>query len=119
MKKEQTQSEWKNKIYNYALLDAHTNRSYKNAIFSFKRAQIIDKEKGISNKYYWDKEKEDYKQSPLPIISAFVPPCTQNVFKLAYSTNPESFSEWKQHDAEMYRDEMVRLFDKYITKNEK
>ena len=119
VKKEQTQSEWKNKIYNYALLDAHTNRSYKNAIFSFKRAQIIDKEKGISNTYYWDKEKEDYKQSPLPIISAFVPPCTQNVFKLAYSTNPESFSEWKQHDAEMYRDEMVRLFDKYITKNEK
>lgn len=45
VKKEQTQSEWKNKIYNYALLDAHTNRSYKNAIFSFKRAQIIDKEK--------------------------------------------------------------------------
>lgn len=119
VKKEQTQSEWKNKIYNYALLDAHTNRSYKNAIFSFKRAQIIDKEKGISNTYYWDKEKEDYKQSPLPIISAFVPPCTQNVFKLAYSTNPESFSEWKQHDAEMYRNEMVRLFNKYITKKEK
>lgn len=119
VKKEQTQSEWKNKIYNYALLDAHTNRSYKNAIFSFKRAQIIDKEKGISNKYYWDKEEENYKQSPLPIISAFVPPCTQNVFKLAYSTYPESFSEWKQHDAEMYRDEMVRLFDKYITKNER
>lgn len=119
VKKEQTQSEWKNKIYNYALLDAHTNRSYKNAIFSFKRAQIIDKEKGISNTYYWDKEKEDYKQSPLPIISAFVPPCTQNVFKLAYSTNPESFSEWKQHDAEMYRDEMVRLFNKYIIKKEK
>ena len=119
VKKEQTQSEWKNKIYNYALLDAHTNRSYKNAIFSFKRAQIIDKEKGISNTYYWDKEKEDYKQSPLPIISAFGPPCTQNVFKLAYSTNPESFSEWKQHDAEMYRNEMVRLFNKYITKKEK
>lgn len=119
VKKEQTQSEWKNKIYNYALLDAHTNRSYKNAIFSFKRAQIIDKEKGISNTYYWDKEKEDYKQSPLPIISAFVPPCTQNVFKLAYSTNPESFSEWKENDAKMYRNEMVRLFNKYITKKEK
>lgn len=111
---QETILEWKNKIYNFALLDAHTNRSYKNAIFPYKRSEIIDKEKGIRHSYQWDKKEKKFVSSPdNSADSAFVPPCTQNVFKFAYSRNPESFQEWGKNDADMYRKEILRLFVKY------
>lgn len=111
---QETIPEWKNKIYNFALLDEHTNRSYKNAIFSYKRSEIIDKEKGIRHSYKWDKIEKKFVTSPdCCAESAFVPPCTQNVFKFAYSRNPESFQEWGKNDADMYRKEILRLFVKY------
>ena len=39
--------EYKNRIWNYTLLDSSTNRSYGNALFSGKRRVIIGKDKGV------------------------------------------------------------------------
>ena len=41
----------KNKIWNFTLLDATTNKEYGNQIFPFKRALIINKMNGIKKKY--------------------------------------------------------------------
>ncbi len=104
--KEWSQSE-KNQLKNYCLLDAGTNRSYGNAIFSAKRRIIISKDKGVlltipslsrSGKdidwHDWSRERK--------ITSAFVAPCTRNVFLKYYSTVCGDNNYWTPEDAESY-----------------
>ncbi|MEK5489821.1 DUF262 domain-containing protein [Paenibacillus sp. FSL R7-0297] len=65
---------------NLALLDCHTNRSYKEAQFLDKRKIIIEREsKGL-----------------------FVPLCTKNVFLKVYSKNLDDMDVWHEKDKAEY-----------------
>jgi hypothetical protein len=79
------------------LLDASTNRSYGNAIFPAKRRVIIGKDQG--KKIYIDDnlEVKDDKGA-----TAFIPPCTANVFMKYYNPVTNNLREWDKKDAEAY-----------------
>lgn len=61
-----------NDISNLTLLDASTNRSYKNAVFPIKRKVILSRDK----------------------TGTFVPICTKNVFLKYYNADIEQMSFW-------------------------
>lgn len=94
----------KNRIWNYALLDSSTNRSYGNAIFSGKRRIIIGKDQGKllaipklkkDNILDMGEEKD--------ATSSFVPPCTKQVFMKYYSAALGDSNYWdKEIDAPAY-----------------
>lgn len=67
-------------INNLVLLDAHTNRSYKNAVFPIKRSTIIEREKA----------------------GVFVPISTKNVFMKFYSDDVSQMSFWGEKDKDLY-----------------
>ena len=111
------QEEWsqmeKNRIWNYALLDSSTNRSYGNSIFSGKRRIIIGKDKG--------------KQIPIPKLSksgkliiceesnadsSFVPPCTKQIFLKYYSPTADHSNYWTKLDAEAYLEDIRECLKK-------
>lgn len=107
----------KNRIWNYVLLDYSTNRGYGNAIFAAKRQHIRNKECGIIHTAVWNKEKAivEIKKDPAP--SAFVPPCTKDVFMKSYSQVPGNPMEWTKGDAEAYLKHINDLFDWFKTYN--
>jgi hypothetical protein len=86
----------KNKIWNFVLLDAGTNRGYGNAIFPTKRRTIIEKESGKELK----KDGTGFEDGPI----AFVPPVTKNVFLKYYTKKIDSLTMWTEQDAEGYRE---------------
>ena len=75
-----------NGLGNLTLLDAETNRSYKNALFAVKRKKIIERDKG----------------------AVFIPVCTKNVFLKMYSnkTGLQKMQRWDAIDAECYLNEI-------------
>jgi len=75
----------RNNISNLVLLDAGTNRAYKNAFFPIKRTIILDKIKRGS----------------------FVPIGTQNVFLKAYSRRFDNIMFWTKDDAKDYLNAVV------------
>lgn len=81
-----------NDISNLALLDAETNRSYKNAFFPVKRRTIIERDKG----------------------AVFVPVCTKNVFLKLYSNNPTNMIRWSEQDRNEYLEELRRMLADFI-----
>jgi hypothetical protein len=81
-----------NDISNMALLDAGTNRGYKNSIFPIKRRTIIDKEKA----------------------GAFIPPGTRNVFLKFYNDNVEQMSFWGPDDRQAYLENLKTILSEYI-----
>jgi len=103
----------KNKIWNYTLLDRSTNRSYGNAIFSAKRRIIIGKDKGVllpipklsrDKKLNFGEEKE--------ADSAFVPPCTKNVFMKYYSPTIGDNNYWtRETDAQGYLNDIIACLE--------
>ena len=96
--------EEKNRIWNYALLDSSTNRSYGNSIFSGKRRVIIGKDKGkriAIPKLTRDGRMEFTKE--IDATSSFVPPCTKQVFMKFYSAAAGDNNYWtKEIDAPAY-----------------
>lgn len=96
--------EEKNRIWNYALLDSSTNRSYGNTIFSGKRRIIIGKDQGkllAIPKLKRDGTLEIGEESDAH--SSFVPPCTKQVFMKYYSASLSDFNYWdKETDAPAY-----------------
>lgn len=88
----------KNKIWNFVLLDAGTNRGYGNSIFATKRSCIIGKDQG---KTYCvnDNLEIDSKNGSI----AFVPPVTKNVFIKYYNTTVNNLLEWSESDAKYYK----------------
>lgn len=70
----------KDHISNLALLDATTNRSYKNAMFPIKRKQIIEND----------------------MNGIFIPICTKNLFLKFYSKKMGDVMNWNQKDADDY-----------------
>lgn len=94
----------KNRIWNYALLDSSTNRSYGNTIFSGKRRIIIGKDQGkllaipkLKKDGTLDMGEEK------DATSSFVPPCTKQVFMKYYSASLGDSNYWdKKIDAPAY-----------------
>ncbi len=79
----------KDVIENLALLDASTNRAYKNAIFPAKRRRILNN-------------------------GQYVPPLTEAVFAKRYSTNAAQMRYWGRDDAANYRETMKQMFDQFM-----
>lgn len=78
-----------NDLSNLTLLDAGTNRSYKNAIFSVKRNKIIERDKqGI-----------------------FIPICTKNVFLKYYSDDLSKMYMWTNTDRKKYYEEIEKTLN--------
>ena len=99
---EWTQEE-KNQLWNYALLDSSTNRSYGNSIFSGKRRVIIGKDKG--KLIAIPKLTKDGKLTMTDeqnSSSSFVPPCTKQVFLKYYSATAGNNNYWTKEDAQSY-----------------
>lgn len=89
----------KNKVWNFVLLDAGTNRGYGNSIFPAKRCCIIGKDQG--KKYSIDEGSLEIKVEYGAI--AFIPPVTKNVFLKYYNTSVDNLREWCESDAESYK----------------
>lgn len=95
----------KNRIWNYALLDSSTNRSYGNAIFSGKRRVIIGKDQGKLLAIPKLKRGGDGLEiaEEKDAASSFVPPCTKQIFMKYYSASLSDFNYWdKDTDAPAY-----------------
>ena len=100
----------KNKVWNFVLLDAGTNRGYGNSLFPAKRRCIIGKDQGKS--YSIDEGTLEITVKDGAI--AFIPPVTKNVFLKYYNTSVDNLREWSESDAASYRInilETLREFD--------
>ncbi len=81
-----------NNISNLALLDAATNRSYKNAMFPIKRKRIIQNDKN----------------------GIFVPIATKNLFLKFYSKKMGDVMYWKENDASDYIESIKETLKAYL-----
>ncbi|MGZ8546563.1 MAG: DUF262 domain-containing protein [Sulfuricurvum sp.] len=81
---------------NLALLDATTNRSYKNAMFPIKRRRIIHND----------------------MNGVFVPICTKNVFLKFYSKKLGEVMYWNDSDADDYLNAIKRVLQEYLPEQE-
>ena len=81
-----------NDISNLTLLDSSTNRSYKNAVFPFKRKTIIDRDKN----------------------GVFIPICTKNVFLKYFSNYPPKISFWTDEDRDNYNEDIYKVLGQYV-----
>ena len=81
-----------NALSNLALLDAGTNRSYQNAIFSVKRDKIIAQDKK----------------------GVFIPICTKNVFLKYYSSDLSQMFLWKFTDKKAYFKDIEKTVKPYM-----
>lgn len=97
-------SDEKNKIWNYALLDSTTNEEYRNSVFPIKRICINSKAKGTKTKIKYDNDKLDFE--PEEGCIAFIPPCTMNVFSKSYTEIPDALNSWTKKDAKAYVDDI-------------
>lgn len=105
----------KNKIWNYVLLDASTNREYGNSAYTIKRDFIMKKEKGIKPNLQV-KEDCEIEKTEFP-ETAFVPVCTMRVFAKSYTEYSDNLQYWTRKDAAYYRMDIEQrlwwyLFDK-------
>ena len=78
--KEDTDESADHSIANLALLDEHTNKSYKNAVFAVKRQRLLQ----------------------LDQAGIFVPLCTRNVFLKCYSPEVDNMIFWGEEDCNGY-----------------
>ncbi len=132
----------KNRIWNFALLDSSTNRSYGNAIFPVKRQILLEKDRGRRYRNL-DKEKlidlldvllkvlnhgdgkEKLEPATLmehvyegtqaePPFFAFIPVCTKYAFMKYYSPTNNEPNVWTEADAKHYlSDILAKLADFY------
>ncbi len=104
-------SENKNKIWNFVLLDQQTNRSYGNALFPTKRDFVVSRSRGWQ--LAWNTDIRDWEKKPLP--GAFVPECTKKAFLKQYTPSAETkLLDWSEIDAKYYSDdieETIRFFN--------
>lgn len=84
-----------NDLSNLTLLDASTNRGYKNAIFPLKRKSIIEKDTN----------------------GTFIPICTKNVFLKYYSGDIAQMSFWGKEDRASYKKNLVDTLTRFLKIN--
>lgn len=108
----------KNQVWNFTLLDSSTNRSYGNSIFAAKRRIIIGKDRGVLLPI--PKIKKENKQSKLSIgkeekaKTAFIPPCTKNIFMKYYTPILTNYNYWTKPDAEAYRQNILSILEEFV-----
>ncbi len=83
-----------NALGNLTLLDASTNRSYKNAPFPIKVKKIVEIDLGSQETY--------------------VLPCTKNVFLKYYSKGDMNNYVWTKKDAEKYEKTIIRFIKEFL-----
>lgn len=81
-----------NDISNLTLLDASTNRGYKNAVFPVKRKVIILKDQ----------------------TGTFIPLCTKNVFLKYYTHDLEQNTFWGENDRAAYKENINKTLTDYF-----
>lgn len=111
----------KNKIWNFVLLDEHTNKSYGNAIFPMKKMVISGKDRCVEYSIVDVKDKKgkivrfDIVFEPAPKYkTAFVPPVTKSAFMKEFnplSANPYS---WDINDAQKYWENIESTLAKFL-----
>lgn len=82
-----------NSISNLTLLDAGTNRSYKNVVFPVKRKTIINRE----------------------VKGTFIPITTKNIFMKFYSKEVSQMTFWGNLDKIAYEADIKELLKEYLT----
>lgn len=97
-------------IWNLALLDESTNKSYQNSIFSVKRAFIILKEQG--KHCYIDSNGEIATDERRTM--AFVPICTKQAFMKYYTPNANALLIWTKDDANHYLNNIKILLKDFL-----
>jgi hypothetical protein len=102
----------KNQIWNYALLDSSTNRSYGNTIFSGKRRIIIGKDRGEEVAIPQLTAEGIKMGEKSKSTSSFVPICTKQVFLKYYSISYNDSNYWTKKDAEKYRTDIEECLKK-------
>lgn len=103
----------KNKVWNFVLLDAGTNRGYGNAIFPAKRRCIIGKDQGI--RIVIDDNLNELEEKG---ETAFVPPVTKNVFLKYYNTSVDDLRCWNKTDADAYKQNIMKTLAEFgVTHN--
>ena len=98
----------KNKVWNFVLLDAGTNRGYGNAIFPAKRRCIIGKDQG--KRIVID---DNLNESEIKGEIAFVPPVTKNVFLKYYNTSVDNLRCWNKSDADAYKQNILKTLAEF------
>lgn len=89
---ESTEEEADHGIANLTLLDEHTNRSYKNAVFAVKRQRLLN----------------------LDQAGIFVPLCTRNVFLKCYSPNVDNVMFWTESDRDGYEKAIINTLTNFF-----
>lgn len=107
-KEKRLSDEEKNKVWNFVLLDAGTNRGYGNAIFPAKRRTIIGKDQGKDIIV-----KDDLSVSEEVGAIAFVPPVTKNVFMKYYNATVDDLRAWTRVDAEVYKNNIYSMLKEF------
>lgn len=106
----------KNKIWNFALLDLSTNRSYGNAIFPAKRRVIIGKDQG---KRFFpptvDENGAIVEGKAQESQSSFIPPCTKSVFLKYYNAASSDPNTWNKEDAKAYKDNIEEVLKDFLS----
>ena len=106
----------KNKIWNFTLLDASTNRSYGNAIFPAKRRVIIGKDQGKKFNPPTIENGQIKESSPTENgSSAFIPPCTKYVFLKYYNTASFTPNAWTKDDADAYKNNIIEVLKDFLS----
>lgn len=105
----------KNKIWNFALLDSSTNRSYGNAIFPAKRRVIIGKDQG--KRFFPPTVDESGAIVECKVQegqSSFIPPCTKSVFLKYYNAASSDFNTWNKEDAIAYMNNIKDTLKEFL-----
>lgn len=106
----------KNKIWNFALLDSSTNRSYGNAIFPAKRRVIIGKDQG--KRFLPPTVDENGKITDCEVQegqSSFIPPCTKSVFLKYYNAASSDPNTWNKEDATAYMNNIKDTLKEFLS----
>lgn len=90
---ETDEDEADNGLFNLALLDSETNRSYKNAVFAVKRERVLALDRN----------------------GVFVPLCTRNVFLKCYNPHVDHVMFWNEQDQQGYRLQMIDVLHDFFT----
>lgn len=96
-------------IWNLALLDESTNKSYRNSIFCVKRSFVINKEQG-KHCHISDEGKVVIDGKAI----AFVPICTKQAFLKYYTEDANALLAWSRTDSEKYLEDIKQKLENFL-----
>ena len=96
-------------IWNLALLDESTNKSYRNSIFCVKRSFVINKEQG-KHCHISDEGKVVIDGKAI----AFVPICTKQAFLKYYTEDANALLAWSRTDSKEYLEDIKQKLENFL-----